>query len=114
MLEKKISDSRFLKLFKTLVKAPTITEGTIEENEQGSPQGSMLSPVLANIYLHYVIDEWFNIILKTHVKGKAELIRYADDIVFVFENIHDAERFYRALPLRLGKYGLLCTWINHN
>ena len=106
MLEKKISDSRILKLLRTLMKAPTIADGKIEKNEQGSPQGSILSPVLANIYLHYVIDEWFNAILKTHVKGKAELIRYADDMVFVFENMHEAERFYKALPLRLGKYGL--------
>lgn len=106
-LEMKISDNRFLRLIKTLVKAPTMQEdGKIVANERGSPQGSILSPVLSNVYLHHVIDEWFDNISKTHLKGRAQEIRYADDMVFVFHDVSDAEKFYRVLPKRLLKYGI--------
>lgn len=105
-LEIKISDYRFLGLIKTLVKAPTVQNGIVTKNELGSPQGSILSPILANIFLHHVVDEWFAEISKTHFKGAAKEIRYADDMVFVFHEAADAERFYRVLPKRLLKYGI--------
>lgn len=105
-LNKKISDSRFLKLLDVLVKAPTLQDGEIIENDAGSPQGSILSPVIANIYLHHVIDEWFSAISKSHLKGDAVEIRYADDMVFVFQYASQAEKFYRVLVKRLSKYGL--------
>jgi hypothetical protein len=105
-LEKKISDPRFLKLLDVLVKSPTLQDGQITENERGSPQGSILSPVLANIYLHHVIDEWFAAISESHLKGEAREIRYADDMVFVFQYASQAEKFYKVLGKRLRKYGL--------
>jgi RNA-directed DNA polymerase len=105
-LEKKISDKRFLGLIKTLARAPRMQDGKIVVNEKGSPQGSILSPVLANIYLHHVIDEWFDVISKANFKKKAIEIRYADDMVFVFHDASDAEKFYRVLPKRLFKYGI--------
>jgi hypothetical protein len=72
----------------------------------GCPQGSICSPILSNIFLHYVIDEWFTAVKETHLKGRAELVRYADDMVFIFENPEDAKRIYAVLNKRLNKYGL--------
>ena len=105
-LQRKISDERFLKLIGTLIKAPTMQDGKITENTTGCPQGSILSPVLSNVYLHHVIDEWFDNISKSHLQNRAQEIRYADDMVFVFQNAADAAKFYRVLPKRLGKYGI--------
>lgn len=79
---------------------------TVEKNTIGVPQGSIISSTLSNVYLHYVIDSWFEEIKKTHIKSDAELVRYADDMVFAFEKTRDAERFYEALPKRLEKHGL--------
>lgn len=106
LLQNKISDRRFLRLIEVLITAP-IRERTRDiENVCGCPQGSIISPILANIYLHHVIDEWFEEIKSSHICGRAELIRYADDMVFTFENQAEANRFYRVLPKRLAKFGL--------
>jgi len=105
-LQMKISDSRFLRLVSILIKAPTYQDGVTKENTEGSPQGSILSPVLSNIYLHHVLDEWFASLQGNHFTASAEQIRYCDDMVFVFERREDAERFFNVLPKRLGKYGL--------
>lgn len=106
LLNLKISDKRFLRLIKVLIMIPTIEGKVTTINTRGCPQGSILSPVLANIYLHYVIDEWFTAISRTHLVGRSELVRYADDMVFTFEHMHDAKRFYKVLPKRLEKFGL--------
>jgi RNA-directed DNA polymerase len=105
-LGKKIKDKRFLELIYRLLKAPILEGGRELPSELGCPQGSVVSPTLANIYLHDVVDVWFDGIKQSHVEGKAELIRYADDMVFVFQKKRDAERFYEVLPKRLNKYGL--------
>ncbi len=76
------------------------------KNTRSCPQGSILSPILANVYLHHVIDEWFGSIKQTHMDGRAELIRFADDMVFVCERQSEAQRFYNVLPKRLAKGGL--------
>ena len=106
MLRRKIKDERFIRILKTLMRTPTIEEGQIAENRDGCPQGSVISPILANIYLHYVMDEWFEKTVKQHVVGRAEMVRFADDMVFIFQHKRQAERFYKVLPERLKKYGL--------
>ena len=106
ILKQKISDPRFLNLIETLITAPVMEEGKAENSIRGCPQGSIVSPILANIYLDHVIDEWFEAIRVSHMKGRCEQIRYADDMVFVFENARDSERFYAVLGKRLNKFGL--------
>jgi len=106
ILEKKIVDKRFIRLVETLIRTSIMVEGKAIINTRGCPQGSIISAVLSNVYLHYVIDDWFEEIKKTHIKGKAEEVRFADDMVFVFQNKMDAERFYKVLPKRLEKFGL--------
>ncbi len=106
LLRKKISDRRFLRLIEVLITAPVIVGKETSSNVCGCPQGSILSPVLANIYLHHVIDEWFDEISRSHIHGRAEMVRYADDMVFTFQYPSEAKRFYKVLPKRLNKYGL--------
>ncbi len=106
ILAAKISDKRFLKLVEKLIRAPVMINGKSELNILGCPQGSIASPILSNIYLHYVIDSWFAEISRRHLTGKAKMVRFADDMVFVFQRSEDAEKFYKVLPKRLEKYGL--------
>jgi hypothetical protein len=106
ILQEKISDKWFLKLVEKLIRAPIMVEGKAKLNKIGCPQGSITAPILSNIYLHHVIDHWFNRIKTSHLKGRAELVRFADDMVFVFQLQDDAEKFYKVLPKRLEKYGL--------
>lgn len=103
---KKISDRRFFRLIEVLITATVLEDGKSHSNDIGCPQGSILSPVLAKIYLHHVIDEWFAEISRSHIRGKADMVRYADDMVFTFEYLHEAKHFYSALPNRLGRFGL--------
>lgn len=106
IINDKIADRRFLKLIRILITVPTLEDGKSVPNTRGCPQGSILSPILANIFLHHVIDQWFNLVKHTHLKKRAELIRYADDMVFSFESRHDAARIWAVLGKRLNKYGL--------
>ena len=79
ILREKISDKRFLKLVEKLIRAPILVNGKAELNKIGCPVGSIISPILSNIYLHHVIDSWFSEISKKHLKGRAEEVRFADD-----------------------------------
>jgi group II intron reverse transcriptase/maturase len=107
MLRSKISDERFLHLIIKLLKAPVLTEkGIAERNEIGSPQGSILSPTISNIYLHHVLDAWFEWINTSQCGGSATMVRYADDAVFTFRSLAEAERFKRQLVERLNEYGI--------
>ena len=106
ILQKKIKDDRFLRLIDILTTASVLKNGKMTLNTQGCPQGSILSPILANIFLHEVIDVWFERVKHQHFKEKAEEVRYADDIVFIFQNYREAKQFFDVLPKRLNKYGL--------
>jgi group II intron reverse transcriptase/maturase len=107
MLEERIDDRALIRLIKKWLKAGILdTDGKVIHPTTGTPQGGIVSPILANVYLHYVLDLWFHRIVKKHCRGEACLIRYADDFVCAFQYQADAERFYRALGKRLGKFGL--------
>jgi len=106
ILREKITDRNFLKLVEKLIRAPIEVNGKSALNKIGCPQGSIISPILSNIYLHYVIDSWFEEIRKHHLRGRANEVRFADDMVFVFQHKEEAERFYKVLPKRLERYGL--------
>lgn len=107
MLEERIDDRPFLRLIKKWLKAGILdTDGKVIHPATGTPQGGIVSPILANIYLHYVLDLWFQKVVKKWCRGEVCLIRYADDFVCAFQYQADAERFYRALSQRLGKFGL--------
>lgn len=102
----RISDKGFLRLIKRFLKAGVIEDGAVYASEEGTPQGGLISPVLANIYLHYVLDMWFVHQVRAKCRGKSFLVRYADDFVVCFENRGDAEAFMQWLPERLKKFGL--------
>lgn len=107
MLAQRVDDKRLLKLIGQWLKASVQEpDGKINKSSQGTPQGGVISPVLANIYLHYVIDIWFERVVKPRLNGRAMLIRYADDFVVAFQYQNDAKRFYQVLPKRLNKFGL--------
>lgn len=80
--------------------------GKYLDSECGTPQGNGASPILANIYLHYVLDNWFDVIVKRQCEGECYLIRYCDDFVCCFQNKYEAEVFKQRLEERFGKYGL--------
>ena len=107
LLRLRIDDEPFLRLIRKWLKAGVLEpDGAVQYPEKGSPQGGIISPMLANIYLHYVLDVWFEETVKAHCKGKAYLCRYADDFVCAFECESDAEYFYRVLGPRLESFGL--------
>ena len=97
----------FLRLIRKWLKAGILEpDGAVNHPERGSPQGGSVSPILANIYLHYALDVWFEETVKAHCQGAVCLCRYVDDCVCAFEMEADAERFYRVLGNRLGTFGL--------
>jgi group II intron reverse transcriptase/maturase len=107
MLEERIEDGALLRLIRKWLKAGVLdTDGEVLHPVTGTPQGGIISPVLANVYLHYALDLWFHKVVKPRCKGEACLIRYADDFVCAFQYQEEAERFYRELGRRLGKFGL--------
>jgi group II intron reverse transcriptase/maturase len=107
LLKRRIDDEPFLRLIRKWLKAGVLEpDGAVQYPEKGSPQGGIVSPMLANIYLHYALDVWFEETVKAHCRGGAYLCRYADDFVCAFEYESDAERFYRVLGPRLESFGL--------
>jgi len=105
-LENDINDKNFLRYIKRFLIAGVMDDGTFFETDKGAIQGGNLSPVLANVYLHYVLDLWFEKVVKPRMKGKAFIFRYADDFLATFELEEDAKRFYSVLTKRLGKFEL--------
>lgn len=105
-LGRRIADTNMLRLIARFLKAGVMEEGKWHETEVGTPQGGNLSPLLANVYLHYVLDEWFEKEYRNELKGKAKLVRYADDYVVCFERQEEAEEFLKAMQERLRIFGL--------
>ncbi len=105
-LEYTIKDKTFIRYISRFLKAGIMEDMQYYESDKGTPQGGLISPILANVYLHYVLDLWFEKVVKTQCKGKAFLIRYADDFVCCFQYKSEAERFYRALKERTSKFDL--------
>lgn len=105
-LEERITDRKFLRLIRRMLKAGVLAEGEFFLSEEGTPQGSIVSPVLSNIFLHYVLDLWFERSLRKELKGRSALRRYADDSVAFFEHEGDARHFVQRLAERFGKFGL--------
>jgi len=107
MLEKRINDRAFLRLIKKWLKAGILDpEGCVEHPVTGTPQGGIVSPILSNLYLHTVLDRWFQEVVKPRMKGRAIMCRYADDWVCAFQYRDDARRFYEVLPKRLCRFNL--------
>jgi group II intron reverse transcriptase/maturase len=107
MLSERIEDQALLRLIKKWLKAGVLdTDGQVIHPETGTPQGGIISPILANVYLHYALDLWFVKVIKKRCRGEACLIRYADDFVSAFEYQEEAEAFYQELGERLGKFKL--------
>jgi group II intron reverse transcriptase/maturase len=102
----RIGDPNIQRLVRRMLKAGIEEDGNVEPTEEGTPQGSVVSPVLANIYLHDALDLWFEAVVKKQCRGQAEIVRFADDFVCCFQYKDDAERFYKALVQRLAKFNL--------
>ena len=105
-LEDRISDKNFLWLIRRVLRAGIVKDGVTRSSKRGTPQGGVISPLLANIYLHYILDKWFGKEFKPKSKGYVELIRYSDDFVVCCESKKDAEEFLSLLQERLKKFGL--------
>lgn len=105
-LEHDIADKKFLEIIKKFLKAGIMENGKYQDRERGSVQGNGASPVLANIYLHYVLDNWFEVLAKRTSCGECYQIRYCDDFVACFQYKEEAEIYYKKLQERFNKYGL--------
>ncbi len=102
----RISDRNFLRLVVRMLKSGVMEEGERRETDEGTPQGGVVSPILANIFLHYALDEWFTKVLTKRLKGYAELIRYADDFIICVQLESDAKTILSALEARFRQCGL--------
>ena len=105
-VEHRLGDRRIHRLIRKWLKAGVMEEGLVSVPEKGTPQGSAVSPLLANVYLHYALDLWANQWRKRHARGDVIIVRYADDFVVGFQYHDDAQRFWAALAVRLEKFAL--------
>jgi RNA-directed DNA polymerase len=105
-LRRRVRDGVLLRLIDKWLKAGVLEDGCITHPETGSPQGGVISPLLSNLFLHYVLDQWFASEVQPRLKGQSYLIRYADDFVMGFSHEEDARRILAVLPKRFAKYGL--------
>jgi group II intron reverse transcriptase/maturase len=106
LIERRIGDRNILRLIQKWIHIGVVEDGRLLVTETGTGQGQVISPLLANIYLHYVLDEWFEQEVKPRLRGKAAEIRYADDFILCFQYREDAERVRQVLSKRFAKYGL--------
>ena len=105
-LEHDIADKNFIRYIVRIIRAGIVEDGALRKSEKGVAQGELISPVLSNVYLHYVLDSWFEKKAKTELKGEAYLVRFADDFVIMFEYEEDAYKVYSKLEERLKTFGL--------
>lgn len=105
-LDRRVTDGVLRRVLHKWLKAGVLEDGRVHRPTGGTPQGGVISPLLANVYLHEVLDVWFARQVQPRLRGRAELIRYADDFVVVCEQEHDARRLLDVLPKRFGRYGL--------
>lgn len=106
LVRKRVGDGVLCRLISKWLHAGVLEGGVLTYPEEGTPQGGVISPLLANIYLHAVLDEWFEQVVKPRLRGRAFLVRYADDFVIGFACEEDARRVLEVLPKRFAKYGL--------
>ncbi len=106
LVEKRVSDESVLRLIRKWISVGVIDEGRLLVSEKGTGQGQTISPLLANVYLHYVLDEWFENEVKPRLRGEAHEIRFADDALLCFQYREDAEKVAAVLPKRFAKFGL--------
>ncbi len=106
IVQQRVRDGVLLRLIGKWLNAGVLKDGSVEYADVGTPQGGVVSPILANIYLHEVLDEWFERQVRPRLVGNAVLVRYADDLLVIFQREDDARRVLEVLPKRLAKYGL--------
>jgi group II intron reverse transcriptase/maturase len=106
MIEKRVCDGGILRLIGKWINVGVIEDGQLLLSETGTGQGQVISPLLANVYLHYVLDEWFETVVKPRLKGEAYEVRFADDFILCFQYQEDAEKVFDVLKKRFAKYGL--------
>lgn len=105
-LQHRIADPNVLRLIARFLKAGVMEAGMVYDTPEGTPQGGVISPLLANVYLHYALDLWFEKVVRPNCRGEAYMVRYADDFVCCFQYENEAKQFYEALIKRLGKFNL--------
>lgn len=106
IIRKRINDGALIKLIGKWLHVGVLEGGLLTQSDAGTPQGGVISPVLANIFLHHVLDQWFVDVVKPRMRGKCFLIRYADDFVIGFTDERDAHRIMDVLPKRFNRFGL--------
>jgi len=105
-LDQRVRDGVLRRAIDKWLKAGVLEDGSLKLSSEGTPQGGVVSPLLANVYLHEVLDKWFETVVKPRLHGRGVMLRYADDAVLVFSSESDARRVLAVLPKRFGKYGL--------
>lgn len=106
MLNQRVRDGVITRLVGKWLNAGVMESGSVMHPEEGTPQGGVISPLLANVYLHVALDRWFASEVQPRLRGRSKLVRYADDFVIVFSDEGDARRVWEVLPKRMGRYGL--------
>lgn len=106
-LDKRVKDGIIRKMLNKWLKAGVLEDKNLSYPKEGTPQGGLISPLLSNIYLHYVLDVWFEEQIQPLLTGKSFIVRYADDFILGFTDLEDVQRVLKVLPKRLGKYNLI-------
>ena len=106
-LDQRVTDGVIRRMIDKWLKAGVLEDGLLHRETEGTPQGGVISPILSNIYLHHVLDEWFEDEVRPRLRGSCTLVRYADDFVMTFTRHHDAKRVLEVLGKRLERYGLM-------